>query len=127
MGTPELNLNIGTPSSYSEMLTTRAEVLLHVLLLFMSCTFGPRHIHHNVCLEHIQLRVLLMFFGVGTLHPTQSVTAMGSGRSASGVAFSRGPQNFMTPGVYLGRSSEVDYAMYMCRRNRSNFLPLVEY
>ena len=26
-----------------------------------------------------------MFFGVGTLHPKQSVTAIGSGRSASGV------------------------------------------
>ena len=26
-----------------------------------------------------------MFFGVGTLCPRQSVTAMGSGRSASGV------------------------------------------
>ena len=48
----------------------------------MSCTFGPRHIHNNVCLEHVQLRALLMFFGVGTLHPKQSVTAMGSGRSA---------------------------------------------
>ena len=51
----------------------------------MSCTFEPRHIHNNVCLEHVQLRALLMFFGVGTLCPRQSVTAMGSGRSAGGV------------------------------------------
>ena len=45
----------------------------------MSCTFGPRHIHNNACLEHVQLRALLMFFRVETLHPKQSVTAMGSG------------------------------------------------
>ena len=44
----------------------------------MSCTFGPRHIHNNACLEHVQLRALLMFFRVGTLYPKQSVTAMGS-------------------------------------------------
>ena len=40
----------------------------------------------SVCLEHVQLRVLLMFFGAGTLHPKESITALGSGRSASGVA-----------------------------------------